>query len=394
MQTYLLHTWPVFTHFHKDLFLLDLRAGRRHFCSSLLLNVILAAACHVAPELSRRSEYWDPTNYGYLFLAETRRLLEIEGGRDRLTTIQALLVLNQTINEQAMDEVSHGYLIQAVDMAKRMGLLGPVASPPCADWRVALVATQFPATYHAQLKFRVILRDLASVIASQGPDERLSLHPRARFYARLASWYDKLPAPLQAENAALPSQLGVHFQYWAVITSLFEDLDLVEKAKLTLQGQCVQHIAQGARCNFKIVLRIYYLRHGFEMYNMWAFFFLLYLCFLAIGELHASVEAGGDEADATRSTLILASKGMSTQARCYYLAEAMLRTVCMQMDSGDVLLLGQYTSFQDLHDSEATAQRLHIVKSGWQQNMALREKADIGEMSAAEGEEDDIEERE
>jgi len=72
-----------------------------------------------------------------------------------------------------------------------------------------VVPTLFPATYHAQLKFRVILRDLASVIASQGTDERLSLHHRARFYSRLASWYGELPASLQAEYAALPSQLGV-----------------------------------------------------------------------------------------------------------------------------------------------------------------------------------------
>lgn len=72
-----------------------------------------------------------------------------------------------------------------------------------------VVPMLFPATYHAQLKFRVILRDLASMIASQGPDERLSLYHRARFYSRLASWYDELPASLQAEYAALPSQLGV-----------------------------------------------------------------------------------------------------------------------------------------------------------------------------------------
>ena len=72
-----------------------------------------------------------------------------------------------------------------------------------------VVPALFPATYYAQLKFRVILRDLAGVIASQNPDERLSLHHRARFYSRLASWYNELPAPLQAENAALPSQLGV-----------------------------------------------------------------------------------------------------------------------------------------------------------------------------------------
>jgi hypothetical protein len=192
--------------------------------------------------------------------------------------------------------------------------------------------------------------------------------------------------------ASIITNTSGSFQYWAVITSLFEDLDPADKIKLTLQGQSIQDIAQGARCNFEIVLRIYYLRHGFDMYNTWAFFFLTNLCFLAIGELHARIEAGSDEADATRSTLILASKGMSTQARCYYLAEAMLRTVCMQMDSGDVLLLGQYTSFQDLHDAEATAQRLNIVKSGWQQNMVLREKAGFRETSAADGSEHESEE--
>ena len=199
-------------------------------------------------------------------------------------------------------------------------------------------------------------------------------------------------ASLQILLAIIIANNWDSFQYWAVITSLFEDLDPADKVKLTLQGQSIQEIAQEARCNYEIVLRIYYLRHGFDMYNTWAFFFLTNLFFMAIGELHASIEAGGEEADAMRSTLILASKGMSAQARCYYLAEAMLRTVCMQMESSDGILLGQYTSFQDLNDPEATAQRLNIVKSGWQQNMALREKADTRETGAVEGEEEESEE--
>ena len=124
MRAYFLYEWPVFTHFHKSLFLRDLRAGRQRFCSRLLVNVILAAACHVAPELPRRNEYWDPSNVEYLFLSEVRRLLELEGGVERLTTVQTLLVMNQTINEQAMDEISYTYLVRAVDMAKRMNLFG------------------------------------------------------------------------------------------------------------------------------------------------------------------------------------------------------------------------------------------------------------------------------
>ena len=171
------------------------------------------------------------------------------------------------------------------------------------------------------------------------------------------------------------------FQYWAVIASLFEDIGPEDRASLVLQqGQSVGDIILEARCNFEILVRMYYLRHGFDMYNTWVFFFLNNLCFMAIRELQVKYEEGANQdtvsmADdkavaAARSTLVLASKGISDQGRCYYLAEAMLRTICIQMDPMDVGILKQYARFQDIDDPVVTAERLKVIKSSWQHRVA------------------------
>jgi hypothetical protein len=96
-----------------------------------------------------------------------------------------------------------------------------------------------------------------------------------------------------------------------------------------------------------------------------------------------------------RSTLILASKGISDQGRCYYLVEAMLRTICIQMNPKDVEALKQYASFQDIDDPVVTAQRLKVVKSGWQLRMASKQdlgKKDLpGEVDVEDKEESGVE---
>lgn len=45
LKSYFLLQYPMFPFFHKEYFLNDLLAGRQGFCSSLLVNAILAAAC-------------------------------------------------------------------------------------------------------------------------------------------------------------------------------------------------------------------------------------------------------------------------------------------------------------------------------------------------------------
>lgn len=45
LEIYFVHDYPYFTFFHKDFFLDDMATGRTRFCSSLLVNAVLAAAC-------------------------------------------------------------------------------------------------------------------------------------------------------------------------------------------------------------------------------------------------------------------------------------------------------------------------------------------------------------
>jgi hypothetical protein len=122
MEAYFLHIFTAFPLFHKECFLRDLTSGSQRFCSSLLVNAVLAHACHATPKVAHRNEHWNPRNIGYIFLAEVRRLLELEADRSRITTVQAMLVMNITMNEQGVDGASYQYLTKAVALAQRMGL--------------------------------------------------------------------------------------------------------------------------------------------------------------------------------------------------------------------------------------------------------------------------------
>ena len=126
MQHYFLHQFQFWPFFHKDYFLGDLQAGKKQFCSSLLVNAILADATHSYTRLRYRNEPWNPHNMGYKFLAEAKRLWELEIGKNKVTTIQAALVMNMCVNMNGLDKVGWSYLGQAIQMAHAMNIFEPV----------------------------------------------------------------------------------------------------------------------------------------------------------------------------------------------------------------------------------------------------------------------------
>lgn len=62
-------------------------------------------------------------NFASQFLAEAERLLSLEIGSHKLTTIQALLILVGLYYGNGMDQVAEAYLEQAVMMAESLGLM-------------------------------------------------------------------------------------------------------------------------------------------------------------------------------------------------------------------------------------------------------------------------------
>lgn len=68
--------------------------------------------------------HWAPLNLSYRFLAEARRLWEIEAGEVTLVHIQTALVLNIVYTHNGLDLPGRTYFVQAIAMGHEMGLFG------------------------------------------------------------------------------------------------------------------------------------------------------------------------------------------------------------------------------------------------------------------------------
>ncbi|PMB72836.1 hypothetical protein BM221_000253 [Beauveria bassiana] len=86
-----------------------------------------------------RAEFRDPSTMGYRFLAECRRLWELEIGNSSLTNIQAATILSLTYNMNGLDKVGWTYMIQAIAAAKSIDLFGDV--PDSDSQKIKVVKT-------------------------------------------------------------------------------------------------------------------------------------------------------------------------------------------------------------------------------------------------------------
>ncbi|PNP75248.1 hypothetical protein FNYG_11391 [Fusarium nygamai] len=437
MEAYFLYIYSAFPFFHKECFLRGLGSGSSRFCSSLLVNAVLAHACHATPTIAHRNEHWNPHTLGYTFLAEARRLLELETFRPKITTVQALLVMNITMNDHGVDGASHQYLLNAVSQARIMGLFNspsehieqnadqdvkvvrevtawalfawqgimssmtqeipllkdpPQTSYPdpaqCPFWYGDIwvrypssrepIATKYYQTFKAYLEFWTIFNDIAIFLFRPVQIRSLYLGQAVEFYSRLRSWFDGLPDDLHPGKIVLPFQLKLHIQYWALLMDLFKPFAGWDDPTKVLD-QTPSEIFADARRNQELVLRIYYLRHGTETHDCWLSMFLLRLGFLALQEVAIS----SDDNDSL-ATLILALTSLDNQGKCYFKAEFTLRTICAQMRSRDLETFKQFATFQDLDVPQAIESRIGFIKSNWPVNMdfARQERKNIREVAA------------
>ncbi|GAM83838.1 hypothetical protein ANO11243_018280 [Dothideomycetidae sp. 11243] len=112
--------------FQKDQFLEDMAALRTEFCSSLLVNVVLAYACACCSKMDNRAEYWNPHTLLYRFFAEARRLWELEATEPCITTVQAGVVFNVVYNLCGLDEIGQVYRINSIALAYQLRLFEPI----------------------------------------------------------------------------------------------------------------------------------------------------------------------------------------------------------------------------------------------------------------------------
>jgi hypothetical protein len=121
MALYFCWEYPTFATLDQGVFLRDFRDGIPRYCSSLLVNAMLAVGCGCSTHYAARAEPNDSSTTGDHFFAEAVRLFELEDHR-HLTTIQALGLMS--IREASRGHTSRGifYSSQAIKLAVEMGL--------------------------------------------------------------------------------------------------------------------------------------------------------------------------------------------------------------------------------------------------------------------------------
>ncbi|CAG8961644.1 hypothetical protein HYFRA_00006181 [Hymenoscyphus fraxineus] len=126
-------TWhyPYFTTLSKSLFYRDFLLGkpmgnpkRTIYCSSLLVNAMLALGCHFSNSPKGCAIPVDPTTKGDAFFAEAKRLIveNDEYEKPRLTTVQALCLMS--VREAGCGREAKGWVYSGMGfrMAQDMGL--------------------------------------------------------------------------------------------------------------------------------------------------------------------------------------------------------------------------------------------------------------------------------
>ncbi|PHH59447.1 hypothetical protein CDD81_3177 [Ophiocordyceps australis] len=122
LHDYLLHQYPTFPVFQKDIFLDAAEAGDHDLCSSLLVNALLANACQCHEKFAPCHESEEAESLGSRFLAEARRLLHMSGDVSSLPALQGCMLLHTALSSRSMNHVGYPFFSRAMSMANKLGL--------------------------------------------------------------------------------------------------------------------------------------------------------------------------------------------------------------------------------------------------------------------------------
>lgn len=122
LALYFCWEYPTFASLSKEHFLRDFQDGRHRFCSSILVNALLALGCRFSTQPMTRANPNDPYTSGDHFFKESQRLFYQETDHHSLTTIQALGIMSIREASCGRDSESWYYAGQSIRLAIEMGL--------------------------------------------------------------------------------------------------------------------------------------------------------------------------------------------------------------------------------------------------------------------------------
>lgn len=112
---------PFYQFFSRDHFLQDMGRGRTEFCSGILVNALMALACHYSDRPMARGDSANARTAGDEFFDEAKQLLG-NMNKPSLTTVQALGLMSIRETSHGRDSNGYQYAGRCVRMALEMGL--------------------------------------------------------------------------------------------------------------------------------------------------------------------------------------------------------------------------------------------------------------------------------
>ncbi|KAL7930684.1 hypothetical protein V8C35DRAFT_311950 [Trichoderma chlorosporum] len=433
LHSYFLHEYSSYTIFHKDIFIQALTEGDERFCSSLLVNALLAEAAHCYMGIQNREQFWDPGNIGYQFLAEAKRLWELQTKSTDLPTLQAAVIIHVIYVNNGIDKPGLIYLNRAIAIAEYLQLFHgnshvhdktmrhardftawclynydtmvnyyyftypTIPNPPLSalpnpasnpSWYGDFIlkyptsntftSLYFPHFFNAISRLRILLHTIATLLFR--PDNREKLLPsnvKLDLRLQMESWLAHLPVPLHPSNIVFPSQLKLHMEYHAAFLALLRTPVRNNESSISsgsynkYEKESLQEDVSIAMIQLETIFRIYYLRHSFEFCDTYLTFFLSTIGFAALAELRSSTSYH-DRFDHLMSTIVLCVKGLYDQGQHVHVASTVYRLLRGRLSSQDLSFLQRYVHWNLTDDNELLITQ-HI-QSQWPLPIAERER--------------------
>ncbi|KAK0653055.1 nitrate assimilation regulatory protein nirA [Cercophora newfieldiana] len=395
LRLYYQYEYHFFTCFHMDAFLDDMLSGTERFCSPVLVNAILAQACRCHLGFQDRVEHWNPRSLGYKFLAEAKRLFEMEiNDKSSITLLQASNIINVLLNMDSMDKLGMTYTVHSVALAYNLGLYETPSRPRSKlrqrvydytawnfYWYISLqclfyhmvpmiretpknpmpdpkedpawygeTLVRYPSShtlvslnhgygFKAKAELAMVMNSLSTRLFSCKEESQGPVPPSSdlvlEYIEKMERWFVSLPPCLTAAEIVFPSQLKIHLVYHNVMSKICE-LTIPEELSVAEHEEDIRDTLEKSRACFEAITRLYYLRHGYEHSDSFMGHALYVLSFMAISKINSPPPSlQPDTLDIARSTLILSAKGLNEQARNYYMPFTVFHLVLKNMAPQD-----------------------------------------------------------
>lgn len=176
-------------------------------------------------------------------------------------------------------------------------------------------------------------------------NSKISPEHTLSFYLDLRMWFESLPTCLNPQNIVLPQHIQLHIHFYDVVVSLFEvqafsqihDLPPLPLATANV-SQSSSEVVAGASARMNILMRIYYFRHSFQIYNATLSYLLSIYSFGILRDLKRD-RLDKEKTEAIHSSVALAMKGICDQAEFCNLARILAQFVRDSMAKAGVSIL-------------------------------------------------------